>query len=225
LRLATFGLYGNKATQTSTDKSTPMVREIAPSGTTATVPSAQAIPASFSFLDTENNSGCQGLFVSSSLFISPSHCFEMPAESKQYRIKILEVAYSATIAGVIGRTTSDVEDLLLVEMQGNFHIEKVMEVMAFSLPEKIFPPFAMEMVSEKTFCNAMEYDAKGMIAYTCPTKGSMSGALLKSPDGLPFAIHVGRKSSLGYGIVLGSIRDALKTKIAEYRALTRENKP
>jgi hypothetical protein len=216
---------GNKSVQSSAEKSAPRVQKIAPSKTSATVPSAQVIPASFSFIDTENNSSCQGLFVSSSLFISPSHCFEVPAKSKQYRVKIVDVFYSTTVAGIIERPSPEAEDLAIIEMNGDFHIETFLDLKDFSLPEKIYPPFSMKMVSEGTYCNAMEYDAKGMIAYTCPTKGSMSGALLMSAEGLPFAIHVGRKSSLGYGIVLGSIKDALTTKIAEYRALNRENKP
>ncbi len=92
---------------------------------------------------------------------------------------------------------------------------------SFVLPEVVQPPFPLALTvlsGNPTVCMPLRYNLGGLVAYECPTLPATSGALLTSKDSKPFAIHLGRKAGLGYGLVLGRIKndilDALKSASA-----------
>ena len=183
------------------------------------------LKSTFRFKETESNSSCQGISIGQQIFITPAHCFESRTPQKKYSLKIEEAIVDADIKGLIPKSNDDVEDILLLQINPGFSFENTFKIESFPLPAGIYPPFNMPIGLEKGFCSAATYHATGLVAYNCPTDGAMSGALLFTPDGLPFAIHLGRKASLGYGLVLGSIKGDLRRKMAEIDNLSLESTP
>ena len=185
----------------------------------------KVINGSFKFKDSIDDAGCQGFFVESRLFISAAHCFKDISPMKEYALKIENTLAKSKVIDIIPKPSNEVEDLAIVEIEKGIVSDKIFNLQSIAFPQAIYPPFNMEVSTEKTFCTAREYHVTGLIGYNCPTTGAMSGALLLSPEGAPFAIHLGRKSALGYGLVLGSIKDALSQKIKKYHSLSAETSP
>ena len=173
------------------------------------------VQKTFSFTEALSNSTCQGIFVGKQIFLTPAHCFESHDLKKKYAIKIQDTTQTAVMAALITKPSSDVEDVLLFKINQGVSVDDPFNIESFPLPIGIYPPFNMPFEGIKGLCAAVAYHTTGLVAYNCPTEGAMSGSLLRTPEGLPFAIHLGSKGSLGYGLVLGSIRDDLRRKLNE----------
>lgn len=197
----------------------------APTGT-ATANESRAIesPKTFVFSDeifrfeVPGRGSCHGLFVSRKDFITPAHCFPELAESAPLKVRVATKDLQVRLLSRITRPSDETEDVLVVRLAAA-NTERFHPPSAFLLPEKILPPYPLVVKAEGTgtelICSPLRYNLGGLVAYDCPTTGSMSGTLLKSPDSKPFAIHLGRKSSLGYGLVLGKIQTEVEAALAQ----------
>jgi hypothetical protein len=163
---------------------------------------------------------CHGLFVSKDAFLAPHHCF--PAGEKEQIIAITagDKTVSARIVVVIPAPSEEVEGMMLIRLREG-QTSNPADPHAFILPEIVYPPFPLTMeptVGNPVVCSTRRYNHGGLVAYECPTLPAMSGLVLRSKDSKPFAIHIGRKGGLGYGLVLGRIQnetlDALKSASA-----------
>ncbi|MCA2960475.1 MAG: hypothetical protein IOD12_09490 [Silvanigrellales bacterium] len=120
-------------------------------------------------------------------------------------------ALRATVHFLIPSPSEEVEGVVLLRLaQGN--TEQHEDPRLFPLPEVVRHPFPLSLVplgGAPVFCSPLRYNLGGLIAYDCPTLPAMSGLVVKSKDSKPFAIHLGRKGGLGYGLVLGRIKNEI----------------
>jgi len=163
---------------------------------------------------------CHGLFVSKDAFLAPHHCFPSGKSSDEIAITSTGKTIQATIVAVIPSPSEEVEEMVLIRL-GEGQTSNHADPQAFILPEVVQPPFPLTMEptgGSPVVCSPRRYNLGGLVAYECPTLPAMSGLVLRSKDSKPFAIHIGRKAGLGYGLVLGRIQnetlDALKAASA-----------
>lgn len=120
-------------------------------------------------------------------------------------------ALMSTIIGMIPAPSEEVEGVVLLRLATG-STEQHEDPNAFPQPQVVRHPFQLSLEplgGPPVFCSPLRYNLGGLIAYDCPTLPAMSGLVVKSTDTKPFAIHLGRKGSLGYGLVLGRIRNEI----------------
>jgi hypothetical protein len=174
--------------------------------------------ASFTFETRASGASCHGLFVSDSSFLAPAHCFDNPSTGHRAALAAGSNAFTATFIALLKAPSNEVEGVaLLATDPKTLRSTQALDPALFELPEKILPPFPLTMSAGLTrdplVCSPLRYNTGGLVAYDCPTSGAMSGALVKSKDSKPFAIHLGRKSGLGYALVLGSIKNDILVEL------------
>jgi hypothetical protein len=169
---------------------------------------------SFSFETRPSGASCYGLFVSESRFLAPAHCFDDPSPGRHVALASGSSPFMATFSSLLKAPSNEVEGVVLLAADPDaLRSTQSFDPTLFELPDRIHPPFPLTMnagfTADPLVCSPLRYNTGGLVAYDCPTSGAMSGAVLKSKDSKPFAIHLGRKSGLGYALVLGSIKNEI----------------
>jgi hypothetical protein len=155
---------------------------------------------------------CHGLFVSKDVLLSPLHCFPQAKRGDEIRLDADGgTAIPARIIGLVPAPSEEVEGVILARVSGGV-ADNPENPRVFPLPEGVRHPFPLTLAppgESPIMCSPRRYNLGGLIAYDCPTEPAMSGMVVRSKDSKPFAIHLGRKGTVGYGLVLGRIQNEI----------------
>jgi hypothetical protein len=176
------------------------------------------------FTHANSQGRCHGLFVSKDHFLAPQHCFPSEKRGDDVSIAYEGKSISVRVIAVTPAPSEEVEGIVIVQLRDG-QTSKHEDPRLFVLPEVVQPPFPLTLDpsdGNPVVCSPRRYNLGGLVAYECPTRPTMSGLVLRSKDSKPFAIHLGRKSGLGYGLVLGRIKNEI---VAALQATSTRGQP
>jgi hypothetical protein len=146
---------------------------------------------------------CLGLFVSRTVFVTPSHCLPNITD----RIKVFGQEGSTARLSILPARSSQSEPLSLFQTATHFgkHFEDLGTLVFTGSQPPI--PFDLKLGTVVAApCSLVRYNLSlGLAFYRCTTVGGNSGSVLYDKAGKPFALHLGTSNGLGYGVILGQI--------------------
>jgi hypothetical protein len=103
-----------------------------------------------------------------------------------------------------------------------FHVS-IVDPASASRPEFLPEPYRLYLAYagghgvRESSCRSQAYSFAGSVSYSCDTLPGHSGALVKDQEGRPFAIHLGVRNSLGYGVLLSVLSAPLGRHLKDFR--------
>jgi hypothetical protein len=168
----------------------------------------------FPFREAQNSEGakCQLVRISSGAAVMPKHCL---AASTYITEVVSKDAYK--ILGEVSPLLVVTEPFVILQKMTHSSPKKSI---AFSeiqihdflpLPYRISVNYEKNGLSKANFCYVADFEKIGKISYRCDTFPGQSGALIKDREGAPFAIHLGIRGGLGYGVLLSVLSKDVDT--------------
>lgn len=191
-------------------------------GTSAPVSTHEANPNEVKPRDDENNSlkalgpvvalqsgagNCNGIVTQKDVILVPSHCIDgtpivFPIHSGVKVTKLDRVS-----PGIEGT-----EDLIKVTIQVPSDVfvqpidaSKVSAPAELPSASRLSLVFDFGGVARELPCFVVTYTPAKALGYQCDTSAGHSGSLVTDRNGWPFAVHLGRKDGLGYGVLLATV--------------------
>jgi hypothetical protein len=158
---------------------------------------------------------CQALLVARNAAILPSHCLPRSLLQTAPRL-VLVPSVTVSVQAMIDPAVPGAEPFALLSLGGMeaFHVS-VVDPGSASRPEFLPEPYRLHLAYaegpgvRESSCRSQAYNFAGSVSYSCDTLPGHSGALVKDQDGRPFAIHLGVRNSLGYGVLLSVLSTPL----------------
>jgi hypothetical protein len=150
---------------------------------------------------------CNGIVVQKDVVLLPSHCIESSAPSFPINAKVKVIKIERVNPGIEGT-----EDLIKVTIQVPSDVfaqpidtSKVLAPAELPSASRLSLMFDFGGITRELPCFVVTYTPAKALGYQCDTSAGHSGSLVTDRNGSPFAVHLGRKDGLGYGVLLATV--------------------
>lgn len=165
---------------------------------------------------------CQALLVARNAAILPSHCLTRSLLQTPPRL-VLAPAVTVSVQVMEDSAVTGAEPFALLRLGGMdaFHVS-IVDPASTPRPEFLPEPYRLYLAYaegpgvRESSCRSSAYSFAGSVSYSCDTLPGHSGALVKDQDKRPFAIHLGARNSLGYGVLLSVLSTTLGRHLKDF---------